>query len=174
MGDPHAATADVRLRVPGPADEKAFLAAVTRSRDLHHPWVAPPATPAAYRDFMAGISGRLQRFLICSGQELVGVVNASEIVRGAFQSCYLGYYGFRPAVGGGRMTAGLRLVIAHLFQEQGLHRVEANIQPGNTRSIALVRRLGFRKEGYSPDYLLIDGAWRDHERWALVATDPRP
>ena len=67
------------------------------------------------------------------------------------------------------MTEAVRLAIAQAFHEFGLHRVEANIQPENTRSIALVRRLGSQKEGFSPRYLKIQGAWRDHERWALLA-----
>ena len=71
------------------------------------------------------------------------------------------------------MSEGLRLVIGHAFAQMGLHRVEANIQPGNLASIALVRRCGFKKEGFSPRYLKIFGEWRDHERWALLADDPR-
>jgi ribosomal-protein-alanine N-acetyltransferase len=58
-----------------------------------------------------------------------------------------------------------------VFGDLGLHRVEANIQPGNTRSIGLVQRLGFEKEGFSRRYLKVGGEWRDHERWALLAED---
>ncbi|GES47985.1 hypothetical protein Rhsp01_07230 [Rhizobium sp. NBRC 114257] len=71
------------------------------------------------------------------------------------------------------MTEAVRLAVAHAFDAVGLHRVEANIQPGNHASIALVKRLGFRKEGFSPKYLKIGGVWCDHERWALLADDPR-
>lgn len=67
------------------------------------------------------------------------------------------------------MAAGLREVITLAFGELGLHRVEANIQPANLRSIALVQRLRFEREGYSPGYLMVDGDRRDHERWALRA-----
>ena len=69
------------------------------------------------------------------------------------------------------MTEGLRAVLSAVFGELGLHRVEANIQPGNAASLALARRLGFEKEGFSRRYLRIDGDWRDHERWALLAED---
>jgi ribosomal-protein-alanine N-acetyltransferase len=71
------------------------------------------------------------------------------------------------------MTAGLRLVISRAFRTYGLHRLEANVQPDNLPSIAIVQRLGFRLEGYSPRYLRISGRWRDHERWALTVEDWR-
>jgi ribosomal-protein-alanine N-acetyltransferase len=72
------------------------------------------------------------------------------------------------------MTAGLKHVIRYGFRKLGLHRLEANIQPDNVASIALVRTCGFSKEGYSPRYLKIRGRWRDHERWALLSGQTTP
>ena len=96
-------------------------------------------------------------------------MNISEIVHGAFRSGYLGYYAFAPYAGRGLMTEGLALVIDDAFHRLRLHRLEANIQPGNTASLGLVRRLDFRREGFSLRYLKIRGRWRDHERWAVLA-----
>ena len=106
-----------------------------------------------------------------TGGDLIGVVNIDSIVRGAFQSGYLGYYGFIPHVGLGLMREGLSQVVSRAFRELKLHRLEANIQPENERSIALVRGLGFRLEGFSPKYLKVCGRWRDHERWAILAEE---
>jgi len=69
------------------------------------------------------------------------------------------------------MAEGMCLVLDRAFSELGFHRLEANVQPGNQRSLALVRKLGFSHEGFSPRYLLIDGEWRDHERWAVLSED---
>lgn len=164
--------ARVTIRAPRPEDESRFLAGVRRSRALHRPWVQPPSTSRAFRDYLARC-GRdtFRSYLVClrATGEIAGVVNVSEIVRGSFCSAYLGYYGFLPHAGRGHMGEGLALVISHAFRRLGLHRLEANVQPGNEASIALVRRLGFRREGYSPRYLKIAGRWRDHERWAVVA-----
>ena len=99
------------------------------------------------------------------------MINFGQIVRGRLQSAYLGYYAFTPHAGRGYMTEGLTLALRRAFGPLRLHRVEANIQPGNEPSRALARRLGLRREGVSPRYLKIGGRWRDHERWALLADD---
>jgi ribosomal-protein-alanine N-acetyltransferase len=100
---------------------------------------------------------------------VVGIVNISNVVGGALRSGHVGYYRFRGHAHRGLMTEALCLVVGHAFGSMGLHRLEANIQPDNTASIRLAQRCGFRREGYSPRYLLIDGEWRDHERWAIIA-----
>ncbi|MEU5086456.1 GNAT family protein [Streptomyces sp. NPDC021356] len=100
---------------------------------------------------------------------IAGYININNIVRGAFQSGALGYGAFAHAAGRGLMREALGLVIEHAFGPMCLHRLEINVQPGNTASIALARSCGFRLEGYSPDMLHVDGAWRDHQRWALTA-----
>jgi ribosomal-protein-alanine N-acetyltransferase len=168
-------TADrVFIRAGIPADEAAFLAAVRLSRKLHHPWVQAPSTPEAFRDYLSNHQEpRGAAFLVVLAESggLVGVVNLSEIVHGCFRSAYLGYYAFEPYAGRGLMKEGLAQVVAHAFKEMKLHRLEANIQPGNGPSRALVKKLGFRREGFSPRYLKINGRWRDHERWAILSED---
>ncbi|HBL25604.1 MAG TPA: RimJ/RimL family protein N-acetyltransferase, partial [Acidobacteria bacterium] len=160
------------LRHPVPADAPAFLAMVEASRALHHPWVHPPGDAAAFGRFVEhAATERLQGFLICLRDtgEIAGVATLSEIVRGLFWSTYLGFYASAAWAGRGFLKEGLGLVLRHAFGPLGLHRVEANVQPENTRSLALVRSLGFQKEGFSPKYLRIGGQWRDHERWAMLA-----
>ena len=73
----------------------------------------------------------------------------------------------------GFMKWAMGVIIKKAWNDLKLHRLEANIQPGNAASIALVKNLGFTKEGYSPAYLKVGGRWRDHERWAIHATAPR-
>jgi len=163
----------VLIRQVAQGDMRDFLASVRRSRRLHHPWTAPPDTPAKFRAFLERMQPPANYcFLVCRqpDQAVIGVVNLSNIVRGLFQSGYLGYYAFAGYEGHGYMKAGLNAVVRHAFKVLKLHRLEANIQPGNVASLALVRACGFRQEGYSPRYLKINGRWRDHERWAILAS----
>ena len=97
----------------------------------------------------------------------MGWLNVSDIVRGALQGANVSYGGVAAHRGKGYMSEALELVLHEAFETLDLHRLEANIQPGNAGSLALVRRAGFLLEGFSPGYLRIDGEWRDHERWAL-------
>ena len=174
----------VYIRPPVRGDASAFIAAILGSRDLHRGWVQPPANLARFGTYVTLFGGPKSRdparathagFLVCRRDDnaLIGVFNLSEIVRGSFQSAYLGYYGFAPHGGEGYMRDGLRLVLDAAFRTMKLHRVEANIQPGNVRSIALVRDAGFTREGFSRRYIKISGRWRDHERWAMLVDDWR-
>lgn len=104
---------------------------------------------------------------------VVGAVELSQIVLGVFRSAYLGYYLGAAYAGQGLMSEAIALTLNHAFTTMGLHRVEANIQPDNAPSLALVAKLGFVREGYSRRYLKIRGRWRDHERWAILAEDWR-
>lgn len=104
---------------------------------------------------------------------IVGSINLSQIVRGGFQNAYLGYYMGEKYAGLGYMTEAVQLIVRHAFRQLKLHRLEANIQPGNLASIAVVKRAGFILEGYSRRYLKICGRWRDHERWAITSEDCR-
>lgn len=158
------------IRPPHFDDQEAFLAAVRASREHLHPFVSPPDTPDDYQAYCRKHQsethqGRL--LFLSETKELVGVININEIIRGCAQFAYIGYYNFMPHVGKGYMTRGLRAVLDECFGPMKLHRLEANIQPGNSPSINLVKRAGFVKEGFSEGYLKIEGQWRDHERWAI-------
>ncbi|MEV8592904.1 GNAT family protein [Streptomyces sp. NPDC052012] len=161
------------------ADGAEFTARARESKDLHHPWLFPPDSTAAYATY----AGRLIEdpakagFLVCekgADGALAGFININNIVEGAFQCGALGYGAFAHAAGRGLMREALELVVRYAFGPMGLHRLEINVQPANTASIALARACGFRLEGFSPDMLFIDGAWRDHERWAITKEVLRP
>jgi [ribosomal protein S5]-alanine N-acetyltransferase len=163
----------VTLRPATSGDESEFLGLVHASASLHQPWMSLPATPDAFQAFITRYrqpgEGTLLACVRSTGA-IAGMININGIVRGRFQSASLSYAAFAPTAGQGSLTEGLGLVIRHSFEQLRLHRLEANIQPGNHASLRLVQRLGFRQEGFSPDMLFIDGAWRDHERWAITAT----
>lgn len=169
---------NVSIRAPGPGDERAFLALARASRALHERWVRAPSTPAAFRLYLRQADGRTTSFrgyvaVRDADGVLAGVFNLSEIVHGIFKSAYLGYYAFAGSVAGGHMSAALALVLDRAFGELKLHRVEANVQPANVRSLEFLLRNGFTREGYSRRYLKIGGRWRDHVRFAILAEDWR-
>lgn len=161
------------LRRPTPDDKPEIVAAYQNSSQLHAPWTSPPKDIDQYL-------AQEQRYFVCLGSTgpttgpIVGTFHISGIIRGYFQSGYLGYEAFAPHHGQGHMRAGLALLLAEAFGPLNLHRLEANIQPGNLASIRLVAGGGFVKEGYSRHYLRIGGReWMDHERWAIINQDWR-
>lgn len=176
MKRPLAVAARVYLRKPARSDGEEFVAAAVRSRELHGRWVQPASNVSAYRQWMLrGERDDTEQMLVASRADdsLVGFINLNNIVRGNLGSAFLGYAAFDPHAGTGQMRAGMDLVLRTAFTQLGLHRLEANIQPENEPSKALVRSIGFRLEGYSPDYLRIEGTWRDHERWAILESEWR-
>jgi [ribosomal protein S5]-alanine N-acetyltransferase len=167
--------ARVRLRVLERSDRDQFLALARESRELHRPWTYPPERADQFDDLFS--RSRREDFvcllacLVEDDREIAGVFTISQIVRGAFQSAYLGYYANARHAGRGLMREAMEQLLDHAFGPLALHRLEANIQPGNQPSIALARGAGFRLEGFSPRYLLIGGQWRDHERYAITVDE---
>ncbi len=162
----------VGIRRPSGRDADEFIAQVRASRDLHHPWLTAADTPELFTAYLRRCRRRdMHGFLIhdLAGGELRGFVNLSNVVAGVFRSGYVGYAAFASGAGQGYLSEGLALVVRYAFETLELHRLEANIQPDNAPSLRLAERVGFHHEGYSPRYLFIDGAWRDHERWAILA-----
>jgi len=162
------------IQTPQAGDEETFLATMRDSVGLHSPWVSAPKDHAAWQRYMK----RLEReneagFLVKRIHDgaLCGVVNLNVITFEALCSAYVSYFGVAGQVEKGYMKEGLSQVIRHAFDQLGLHRLEANIQPGNLSSIALAQSTGFQYEGFSPRYLKISGEWCDHERWAVLADE---
>ena len=102
---------------------------------------------------------------------ILGIINVSQIVRGAFQAAIVGYSLDGEIQGHGLMTEALGAVIDYGFEGLELHRLMANYRPENVRSGAVLERLGFTKEGYAKEYLFIDGAWRDHVLTSIRRSD---
>jgi len=156
------------------ADRADLVSGNQRSRDYHHPWAEPFTDEAGFDAWLTrSFTGPHVQFVArdAASGDIVGVVNVNDIVLGLYQGAYLGYYGMALHAGRGLMTEAVSRAVSIAFTDLGLHRLEANIQPDNRRSIALAQRLGFRKEGFSPRYLRIADVWRDHERWAILADE---
>jgi ribosomal-protein-alanine N-acetyltransferase len=133
-------------------------------------------TPAAFRAMRRAVARRARLgtsvpFAIRVEGRLAGQVTVDNIVRGALRSGYLGYWIDRSVAGKGMASLAVALVCDHAFGQVGLHRLQADIRPENLPSQRLVERLGFRQEGLLRRYLDIDGDWRDHLSYALLAED---
>lgn len=173
------------LRRPRLEDEAEYLAVLERSAAFHAPWsplpptdIEPYGSEAFARVFKSDDGHQCVRGFVFAKDDgrLVGNVNASGIIRGVFHNAFIGYWLAEGETGQGYMSEALGLMLGYVFRPLeagglGLHRVEANIMPHNAASKALVDRLGFRREGYSPGYLKIAGKWQDHERYALLAEE---
>ncbi len=125
---------------------------------LHHEWQLQKET-GSYRFYLATQE---------QSQLIIGDCGLSNIVRGAFHSAYMGYKLDEQSQGQGYMLEALDALLHFGFETLRLHRVEANIMPHNTRSIAVAEKLGLKREGYSEKYLCINGTWEDHLRYAII------
>jgi ribosomal-protein-alanine N-acetyltransferase len=167
-------TPRVVLRPPVEGDRREFIHRLHASVSLHDPWLEPgDAEPWFDRLLSRNDSPGDRSLLVCDADDgsIAGVMNLSQIVMGPFRSAFLGYYALEPLAGRGYMRAAMPALLRHAFVDLGLHRVQANVQPANEASIALVRGAGFHREGFSPRYLFIRGEWRDHEQWVMLADE---
>lgn len=170
----------VLLRIPTSRDAAAIAAFLRRNRTFHRP--TEPIRPALHyteafwkktipvirREFRKDISVRFILTLRENPSPVIGVVNFSQIFRGPFQACFLGYAIDKNEEGKGLMTEALRLAVKHMFEQRNLHRIMANYMPRNVRSARVLKKLGFRIDGRAKAYLRINGRWQDHIMTSLV------
>jgi ribosomal-protein-alanine N-acetyltransferase len=164
----------VYLRRPVASDLNELTERYRGSRQLFRGVASIKFGRESFNEMLSSADSKTkQSFMICRAEDgaIVGTITLSQIFQKAFQNAYLGYQLFGGFTGNGYMTEAVELVLRYAFEDLGLHRVEANVQPGNKPSIAVLDRSGFSKEGFSRRYLKIAGRWRDHERWALIKED---
>jgi ribosomal-protein-alanine N-acetyltransferase len=161
----------VRLELPSASRERDFIAAALRSGALHRGLVTVAANAAEYREYLERMRGdhRAAFFVVIKESDaLAGVVEINATARASHDAGTLAYYAFTPYAGSGLMREALTLAIDAAFRDLDLYRLEANVQPGNRRSISLLKGLGFEREGTARSYK-IGTRWRNHERWVLCA-----
>ena len=173
------------LRAPQPRDWEAWAALRAASRDFLVPWEPTWPHDALTR---AAFRRRLRRYEQDSRDDsgyafhifdrdddaLLGGATLSNVRRGVTQSCSLGYWIGELHARKGYMRDSLGALLPFIFQEMGLHRVEAACIPTNEASRRLLQRLGFTQEGYARRYLCINGVWQDHLLFAMLASDLNP
>lgn len=180
-------TARLTLALALPEAAPRMVAYRRDNWEFHAPWSGPRGQDELsvmvwrrrleqwVKDERDGLALRLMLFPRGdTGGSVLGTVNFTQMLRGSFHACYLGYDLDKRAEGRGLMQEALEASIPHIFGPLRLHRIMANYLPYNQRSGAVLRRLGFVPEGYARDYLFIDGAWRDHVLTALTNPAPSP
>lgn len=166
----------VYLRAPEERDCAEYIAQARKSERFHRGLVKMSKTPERFANFLRRSESNANAcFLIIRAEDdaIAGMVNLSQIFYGPFCGAYLGYWLCAGFTGQGLMAEAIELILRHAFTDLKLHRLEANIQPDNTPSINVVKKAGFKKEGFSEKYLKVGGRWRDHERWAIIKEDWR-
>ncbi|MES1989734.1 MAG: GNAT family protein [Pseudomonadota bacterium] len=175
----------VYLRLPQMSDFAEWADLRDESRDFLTPWEPTWPTDDLTRTAFRRRLRRYQRelredhaypFFIFRAEDdaLVGGCTISNVHRGVQQDCTLGYWAGAPFAGQGYVTHAVRALIPHVFEELKLHRIVASCLLENERSKAVLRRCGFREEGYTRGLLRINGVWRDHVQFAILRDDPRP
>ena len=176
MALPEIATKRLRLVIARPGLEEALARFYAENFAGHlERWSPPPPARGFDADYWAGRlaaferefeSGTTARWVMLAPEsaaaQVIGTCNFTQIVKGPFRACVLGYQVARAHEGRGLMREALEATLDYAFRELRLHRIMANYRPENGRSGRLLERLGFVREGYARDYLFIDGAWRDH------------
>lgn len=120
------------------------------------------------QEIEAGRMLKLWLFKKSDEKRIIGTLAFSNILRGPFLSCFLGYRLDREELCQGYMTEALEKGIEIIFGAYGLHRIEANIMPDNLPSLRVVENLGFKREGLAEKYLKINGVWEDHIHMVLL------
>ncbi|TVX92640.1 GNAT family N-acetyltransferase [Paenibacillus agilis] len=170
-------TNHISLKVIDETNSKEVLDFVVRNTDFLKPWEVERNADyysIAYHEsllreeFRKIQEGSLFKVWIFKEDTIIGSIALSNIIRGAFQSCHLGYKMDEREQGKGIMTEALRAVIVVAFQQLQLHRIEANIMPSNKASMRVVEKLGFDHEGLARKYLKINGVWEDHIHMVLL------
>ncbi|OAP40819.1 GCN5 family acetyltransferase [Sinorhizobium glycinis] len=179
------ANKDYILRLPRYADYRQWYQLRSESRAFLEPWEptwrTDEMTEGAFRsrvirneqEYASGQAVPLFLFRR-SDETLLGGLTIGHIRRGAAQNCMIGYWMGQKFAGRGHMHEGLRLTIPYIFSTLELHRIEAACIPENTRSIRLLEKAGFEREGYLRQYLKINGQWRDHLMFSLLSADAVP
>lgn len=169
-----------RLRLARYSDFEQWHALRAESRSFLQPWEPSwrpdDLTERAFRarvlrneqEYYAGLAVPLFLFSR-SDDTLLGGLTIGLIRRGASQSCMIGYWMGERHAGRGHMFAALQLAIPYIFRVLELHRIEAACIPDNQKSIRLLERTGFQREGLLREYLKINGQWRDHALYSRLA-----